>query len=77
MNHLPPPPVKLAADQAGQPRPEMPDAALTSEAAYETWISDRLDWGDRRDGVAWRWCQLYNTFATAKTDCGAKPQGVE
>lgn len=51
----------------------MPEAAATSEAAYEAWVSDMFDWGERRNGVAWRWCQLYNKFATTPVDCGAKP----
>jgi len=55
----------------------MPEAAATSERAYEDWISDRLDWGDRRDAVAWRWCQIYNRFANSPTDCGPKPVGIE
>ena len=57
----------------------MPPAAAESEALYETWVSDRFDWGDRRNLLAWRWCQSYNRYAPpiAKTDCGPKPEGVE
>ena len=73
VRHLPPPPERLATDQRTQPRPVMSEAAATSEAAYEAWVSDMLDWGERRNGVAWRWCQLYNEFATTPVDCGAKP----
>lgn len=73
VRHLPPPPQRLATDQIGQPKPVLPESAATSEKAYEDWVSDRFDWGDRRDSVAWRWCNLYNTFAQTKTDCGPAP----
>lgn len=77
VRHLPPAPAKLAADQRGQPRPILPEAAATSEEAYENFVSDRFDWGDRRDGVAWRWCQLWNQFSKTKTDCGPKPTAID
>lgn len=54
----------------------MPESGATSEQAYENFVSDRFDWGDRRDGVAWRWCQLWNRFSAVQTDCGPRPAGI-
>ncbi len=74
---LPAAPARLSAEQGQDPRPVYPADGAASEVAHETWANDHHDWGDRRDAVAWRWCQLWNSFASVKTDCGAKPAGVE
>ena len=74
---LPPAPQDIERAQANDARPAYPDEALTSEAAHEAWTDDALDWGDRRNLLAYRWCQLWNTFAEVKSDCGPKPEGVE
>lgn len=58
-------------------RPVMPVEAENSEAAYEDYVSDRFDWGDERNLVAYRWCEAWNKIAEVKTDCGEKPEGVE
>jgi hypothetical protein len=74
---LPAAPAGLSQAQAQDPRPTYPADGATSEAAHETWANNHHDWGDRRDIVAYRWCQLWNSFASIKTDCGAKPDGVD
>lgn len=73
---LPAAPASLVQAQSGDPRPAYPADGATSEAAHETWANDHHDWGDRRDVVAYRWCQLWNSFASEKADCGPMPDGV-
>ncbi|KPF74579.1 hypothetical protein IP68_12530 [Blastomonas sp. AAP25] len=68
VRHLPPPPLALQTDQV-DPRPALPVGAESSEAVYETWLSDALDWGDRRDLQAKRWCQWANTWLAEKVVC--------
>ena len=77
MNFLPPPPPAIETEQSEDVRPALPVEAQTSEQAYEQWLSDTLDWGDRRNLLAYRWCKLYSGFATEALDCGDKPDGVE
>jgi hypothetical protein len=74
---LPAAPASLEQAQAKDPRPVYPADGATSEAAHENWANDHHDWGDRRDVVAYRWCQLWNKFASVSADCGPKPAGVE
>lgn len=74
MNFLPPAPQSLATEQTDDPRPPYPADGTTSEAAHEGWVSDALDWGERRNATAYRWCMLWNQFASEKTDCGPKPE---
>lgn len=54
-------------------RPVLSEEATTSEAAYENWLSDTLDWGERRNLLAYRWCLAYSRFASEPIDCGADP----
>lgn len=77
VNFLPPAPPQIEKDQAGDPRPEYPQGAVDSEDLHENWVSDALDWGDRRDLLAYRWCELWNKFAKEPVDCGVKPPGVD
>lgn len=71
-------PPEIVASQAGDVRPEITEQAAVSEQAYEDFISNRLDWGDRRNLLAYRWCLAWNTVATAlhQVDCGVEPAGV-
>lgn len=73
VNHLPPPSEALKADQKASARPELPEGAIT-EKAYDEWDSDVHDWGDFRNQVAYRWCTLWNSFATQQVDCGDNPE---
>ena len=68
VEHLPPPPLALQSDQV-DPRPVLPSGAESSEAVYEAWLSDALDWGERRDLQARRWCAWANTWLAVKIDC--------
>ena len=70
---LPPAPATIAEDQKNDTRPEYKPEYAESEAAHEKWNDDTLDWGDRRNLLAYRWCQLWNKFAEQKTDCGIDP----
>ena len=77
LNLSAPPAIERA--QAEDQRPALPIEAGTSEAAYEGWISDVFDWADRRNLLAYRWCQLWNRTVAGDNpvDCGPAPQGVE
>ena len=77
MNFLPPAPPSLVQEQSEDTRPVLPEEAATGEAAYESFVSDVFDWGDRRNAVAYRWCLAYSKFAQEPIDCGEKPEGVE
>ncbi|PXW76000.1 hypothetical protein C7451_106164 [Blastomonas natatoria] len=68
VEHLPPPPMALQADQV-DPRPALPAGAESSEAIYEAWVSDVMDWGERRDLQARRWCEWVNTWLADKVAC--------
>lgn len=74
---LPRAPATIAQDQAGDKRPAYPLEAATSEQSHEDWVSNTLDWGDRRNALAYRWCTLWNGYASVKVDCGPVPDGVE
>lgn len=68
VEHLPAPPLALQADQV-DPRPALPEGAESSEAIYEAWVSDVMDWGERRDLQAQRWCTWANTWLAEKVGC--------
>lgn len=72
-------PVLVKRDQANDPRPELTEEALSSERVYEDWVSDRFDWGDRRNLLAYRWCMSWNSIVveSARVDCGKPPEGVD
>lgn len=76
---LPPAPRDLAEARQADPRPVLPIDAVNSEAAYDRWNNDALDWGERRDLLAFRWCSLYNSFAppASRSNCGPRPEGVD
>ncbi|MXP43004.1 hypothetical protein [Allopontixanthobacter sediminis] len=74
MKFLPPAPAEIAQSQSGDLRPVYPVEALTSESAHEAWQDDALDWGDRKNLLAYRWCVLWNSFASEPVDCGAVPE---
>jgi hypothetical protein len=77
VNFLPPAPTQIETDQSGDPRPEYPQGADDSEDLHESWVSNALDWGDRKNLLAYRWCELWNKFATEAVDCGVKPIGID
>ncbi|UAB76941.1 hypothetical protein INR77_08780 [Erythrobacter sp. SCSIO 43205] len=77
VNFLPPAPPSLSEQQANLKAPTLPDDIATSEAAYESYVSDRFDYGDTGVALAYRWCQLWNNFASEPTDCGEKPDLIE
>lgn len=74
---LPPPPAALVTARQDDPRPVLPDEALESEEAFDTWQKDVNDWGDRRDGLAYRWCKLVSRFTEEPLDCGPSPLAAE
>lgn len=71
-------PVLIQRDQASDPEPEFPIEAETSEQAYEDWVSDKFDWGKRRDLLAYRWCLAWNALVAEGywVDCGKPPEGA-
>lgn len=73
---LPRPPASLEQARQNDPRPVMPREALESEELFDEWQKDTNDWGDRRDGLAYRWCQLVSRFTEEPLDCGPEPEGV-
>ena len=70
---LPPAPAEVSHDQANDARPDYKPEYATSEDAHEGWVDNVMDWGDRRNLLAFRWCQLWNQYAEQKTDCGPDP----
>lgn len=76
MKHLPPPPAALTDEQANDPRPLLPPGGATSEQVYERWNNDALDWGERRNALAYRWCSWANAFLVTAVPCGPKPAGL-
>ncbi|HCT35090.1 MAG TPA: hypothetical protein DF966_18240 [Sulfitobacter sp.] len=73
---LPPPPAEIADDQANDTRPPYPEGDV-GEALHEGWVDDALDWGDRRDLLAYRWCELWNKRAEVQTNCGPDPRIID
>lgn len=74
---LPPPPPEVSEDQASDARPAYPANGAESEEAHEGWVDDALDWGDRRNLLAYRWCMAWNKYAAIPVDCGPAPEGLE